>query len=417
MARQVRGANVRAGIIAVALLGTAAIASAQNAAQDYPQWRGRNRDGAVSGFAAPNAWPDTLTLKWKVDIGPGYSTPIVVGNRVFTFTRREGNEVLLALDAATGKKIWETSYAAPYKMNPATKAHGDGPKSTPTFANGKLYTLGISGIVSAFDASNGKILWQTAAPKVDPLYGTAMSPIIERDAVIVHVGGNDNGALTAFDSASGNVKWAWPGDGPAYGSPVIANIGGTRQVITVTQANIVGVDVANGTLLWKAPLVSLHATNSLTPVIFGDVVMMSTDSRGLFAIKPVTQGAAWTTEQLWENNDVSLKLSNFVLVGQTLYGLSGKNSGQYFAIDARTGRTLWLGKAREAQNTAIATSGDLVFLLNDDAQLTIAKGSTAGLEPLRKYTVADGATWAQPAITGNRMFIKDVSTLALWSFN
>src|SRR5262249_38848620 len=131
------GAGIRAGVAALTFLGIATTAAVQSAAQDYPQWRGKNRDGAVSAFAAPKTWPETLTLKWKVDIGPGYSTPIVVGTRVFTFTRRDGNEVLLALDTATGKKIWETSYAAPYKMNPATKAHGDGPKSTPTYANGK----------------------------------------------------------------------------------------------------------------------------------------------------------------------------------------------------------------------------------------------------------------------------------------
>src|SRR5260221_4396078 len=120
--------HVRAGVIAITLIAIAAAAAAQTAAQDYPQWRGKNRDGSASGFTAPKAWPEALTLRWKVDIGPGYSTPIVIGSRVFTYTRRDGNEVLLALDAATGKTVWETKYAAPYKANPATKAHGDGPK-------------------------------------------------------------------------------------------------------------------------------------------------------------------------------------------------------------------------------------------------------------------------------------------------
>ena len=155
----------------------------------------------------------------------------------------------------------------------------------------------------------------------------------------------------------------------------------------------------------------------MTPVIFGDVVIYSTEEAGVIAIRPLKEGTAWSTETVWETTDVWLKMSSPVMVGDTLFGLSSKNSGQYFAIDARTGEVLWLGKPREADNTAIVTSGDLVFLLNDDAQLTVARGSRMGLEPVRRYTVADSATYAQPTITGNRIFIKDVDTLALWSFN
>src|SRR5579864_2420227 len=118
--------------IATALACVTPVA-AQTASQDVPQWRGPSRDGSASAFTAPKTWPEQLTLKWKVEVGPGYSTPIVVGNRVFTFTRRDGSEVLMGLDAASGNEVWETTYPAPYKMPPATKAHGEGPKSTPLY--------------------------------------------------------------------------------------------------------------------------------------------------------------------------------------------------------------------------------------------------------------------------------------------
>ena len=403
--------------MAIVVLAPAIDAAGQNDPQNYPQWRGRHRDGAASAFTPPEAWPESLTLKWKVDVGSGYATPLVIGNRVFAFTGRDGNEMMTALDATTGNKIWSTSYPAPYKMHPSAEPHGEGPWATPLFHNSKLYTLGISGIVSAVDAVTGKLLWQTSAPAVGPLYGTAMSPVADRHVVIVHVGGHDKGALTAFDAGTGEVKWAWSGDGPGYGSPVIAEIAGTRQVITETQQKIVGVDVLTGALLWERELESPYTTNSVTPVIFGDVVIYSTEEAGVIAIRPLKEGTAWSTETVWETTDVWLKMSSPVMVGDTLFGLSSKNSGQYFAIDARTGEVLWLGKPREADNTAIVTSGDLVFLLNDDAQLTVARGSRMGLEPVRRYTVADSATYAQPTITGNRIFIKDVDTLALWSFN
>jgi outer membrane protein assembly factor BamB len=407
----------RAAFVIAGAIAAAVPAAAQLSSPDYPQWRGQNRDGSASAFAAPKSWPQKLTLKWKVDVGAGYATPLVVGNRVYTLARQNGDEVMMALDAVTGKPIWQTRYAAPYKMNPATASHGEGPKSTPLYYGGKLYTLGISGIASAFEASNGKLLWQKPAPPVDPLFGTAMSPAADRDVVVFHVGGHSRGALTAFDVNTGAAKWAWTGDGPAYASPMIVEIGGTRQVVAVTQQKVVGVDLASGQLLWERPLVSPHATNAVTPIINADTVIVTTQDAGVTAFKPTKRNSQWSTDTVWETREVGMKLSNPVLLGDTLYGLSHKHSGQLFALDARTGKVLWLGKEREASNIAFVVAGDLLFLLNDDAELTVAKSSRTGFEPLHRYTVADSATWAQPAISGNRIFVKDVSTLALWMLN
>src|SRR5438132_301291 len=178
---------------------------------------------------------DRRPRKWKVEVGLGYSTPILIGNRLYMYSRQSDNEVLTAVEAETGKTIWQSSYAAPFTMNPAAARHEKGPKSTPTFANGRLYTLGMSGIVTAFDATTGKQLWQKPASPVGPLYGTAMSPLVDRGLVIVHVGGHNQGALTAFEATTGDVKWRWTGDGPSYGSPIAAEFDGTRQVIVFTQ--------------------------------------------------------------------------------------------------------------------------------------------------------------------------------------
>ena len=174
-----------------AVLGVASAVGGQGRPADWPQWRGPNRDGAVASFAEPKAWPEQLTRKWKVDVGIGYATPILIGNRVFVYSRRDDDETLTALEAETGKAIWQSKYPAPYTMHPAAVRHEKGPKSTPTFANGKLYTLGMSGIVTAFDAATGKQLWQKPASVPGPLYGTAMSPLVDRGLVIVHVGSHN----------------------------------------------------------------------------------------------------------------------------------------------------------------------------------------------------------------------------------
>src|SRR5438128_2548823 len=145
---RVRHASIAGLLVAAALI---APVGAQNPSmsgrpgQDWPQWRGPQRDGSLTTYAEPTSWPDKLTQRWKVEVGTGYATPIVVGNRVYAFARQQENEVMRAIDADSGKVVWETGYPAPFKMNPATARHGPGPKSTPTYANGRLFTLRISG--------------------------------------------------------------------------------------------------------------------------------------------------------------------------------------------------------------------------------------------------------------------------------
>ena len=274
-------------------------ASAQRPGTDWPQWRGAARDGAAS-FTPPATWPERLTQRWKVEVGLGYSAPIIAGDRVFAFSRQDDSEVMRALDAATGKTIWETKYAAVYKPNPAaTRTHGTGPKSTPTFADGRLYTLGMSGIVSAFDAASGKLLWQKPSPPVEPLYHTAMSPVVDGGLVIVHVGGHNNGALTAFDARTGDVKWTWTGDGPAYGSPIVAELGGTRQVVTVTQENLVGVSAAGGELLWRRPYAVRATRNAATPILHGQTVIVSGLGLPVTAFRVMKRGEQWVSEDVW----------------------------------------------------------------------------------------------------------------------
>ena len=135
------------------------------------------------------------------------------------------------------------------------------------------------------------------------------------------------------------------------------------------------------------------------------------------ALRPVRRDAGWEVETVWETSDVSMYLSNPVVIGDALYGLSQRSSGEYFALDAQSGTVLWLGPPRQASNTAVVKSGDVLFLLNDDGELIVAKASRAAFEPLKRYSVADSATWAQPAITGKRIFIKDATSLTLWAID
>ena len=396
------------------LIGCAGTAAAQRSPRDYPQWRGLNRDGAASAFSEPASWPDALKRRWKVDVGEGYATPLVVANAVYVFTRRNGTEVMTALNAETGNELWHTSYPAPYAPATPAAAHGVGPKATPLFHNGRLYSLGVTGIVSAFDAATGKLAWQTPAAPEHPSYGTAVSPVGDKNLVIVHPG--DHGPLTAFDANTGAVKWAGSDRG-AYASPIIVELGGVRQVVTMTQQSVLGVSLSDGARLWEYPWLSRTTPSAITPILYGEVLIVSSQAMGVTALKPTKHGGKWVVDVVWETRDVSLFLSNPVLVGDTLFGLSERARGQFFALDANTGTVLWRGQPRQASNTAVVKAGTLLFLLNDDAELIVARSSKSGFEPLKRYIVADSATWAQPTVSGNRIFVKEVTSLSLWTLN
>jgi outer membrane protein assembly factor BamB len=400
---------------AVLIAGTISM-SAQKPTADWPQWRGPNRDGSAPSFTPPKAWPAMLTQRWKTEVGIGYATPVVVGARVYTFARRGDNEVVAALDAATGKQIWQAEYPAPYNLVKAAASHGMGPKSTPAFADGRLFTLGISGILSAYDANTGKLLWQKPAPAVGPTFTTSQSPIVDRGVLIAHVDGNKEGGLTAFDPATGKERWVWNGDGPGYGSPIVAEIAGTRQVIVPTYQNLVGVSAETGELLWRRAHRGRSDVNAITPLVAGQNIISSSVEVGVVSVRVAKKGDQWVAEDAWLNDTASFQLSNGTIVGNALFGLSSVGSGTYVIIDTQSGKTLWAGQPRAANNVAMQKAGNLLLALENDGELLVIDGSkTTELTELRRYKVADTATWAAPAISGNRIFVKDESSVTLWT--
>ena len=402
------------GIATVLMVGLLA-APHVVAAQDWPQWRGPHRDGSVDGFEVPGSWPARLTEQWKVEVGLGYATPVLVGARIYMFARQGDDEVMLALDAGSGETLWRTSYPAPFQMNPAAARHEAGPKSTPTYADGRLFTLGMSGIVTAFDAETGRQLWQRPGGPVQPMFHTGMSPFVDGDLMILHVGGHDDGALTGFDVETGDIRWSWNGDGPAYGSPIVVELAGTRQVVTFTQANFVGVSAETGELLWRRPYTTPSNTTSQTPHVYQNDVIEAGRGNGITRFRVVRESGAWTTENVWHTDAASLHMANGVVVDGVLFGLSHLNSGQYFGLDLDTGEVLWTSAPRQAENAAIVHAGQTIFSLEEDAELVVVTSSRTGFEPVQRYEVATSATWAQPTLAGNRVFVKDVDSLTLWT--
>jgi outer membrane protein assembly factor BamB len=384
---------------------------------DWPQWRGAARDGVASSLTVPATWPAQLTKKWQATVGLGHSSPVIAGNRVVVHTRQANREVVSAYDLASGKQLWQDAVDAPYTVNQAAAGHGPGPKATPTIADGRVFTFGISGIFSAHDLATGKLLWRKNAPPAPPEYGTSSSPIVDGSSVIAFLGGQNAGALTAMDAATGKERWRWTGDGPGYSSPVLMAKGGVRQVITQSQTRLIGLRADTGQLLWEVPLKTPYDQNVVTPLILDDVVIsagLDTPTTAYWVI--ASRGKGWSATPRWRNDQVSMYMSSPAVSGTTIFGLSNKNRGQFFAIDIATGKTLWLGKGREAENASIVRAGDYLLLSTTNSELIVAKVSATAFEEVKRYTVADSAMWAHPAYAGRNIVVKDVDKLIVWSY-
>jgi outer membrane protein assembly factor BamB len=398
---------------------TIIIASQNLFAQDWTQWRGAHRDGVVTGFIAPKQWPDQLKSKWKVTVGSGHSSPLVIGKRVYLHSRQGENEVVSAFEFDTGKVIWQDSYPAAYSMNPAATGHGKGPKSTPVYHDGKLYTLGITGVLSCYDTAKGRMLWRKESLAMfnakAPFFGTASSPMIDRGLVIALMGGNDSGALVAFDANSGAEKWRWNGDGPGYASPIVVEIAGKRQFITQSQKKIIGIWADNGGLLWQVPFETDYVQNIVTPIQYKDLLIFSGLNKGVFAVRVGWRDNKWVTETIWQNKEVSMYMNSPLLSGNLLFGMSHRNKGQFFCLDADTGKTLWTGDPRQGENAAMVLANGLIFSLTDDAHLIVTSAADKAARVIKNYQVANSPTWAHPAIVGKNILVKDETTLAMLS--
>jgi outer membrane protein assembly factor BamB len=388
---------------------------------DWPQFRGPTRDNKVVGFSAPATWPKELKKQWDVGVGDGVASPALVGDRVYTFTRVGDEEVVTCLNAETGKEVWKEKYKAEAVKGAAAgfTEKFTGPRSSPAVGGGKVCTLGVAGVVSCFDAATGKLAWQKET-KGKPQFYTSTSPLIVDGKCIIHVGsaakgGGGMGELIAYELANGNEKWKWSGDGPGYGSPVVATIRGVKQVVEQTSSNLVGVGFEDGKLLWKTPLlVGNYQTG--TPIIDGDVVICAGSA---FTIEK--SGDKFEAKPLWKERPPATYntpvLKDGVLYGLASAGGGGKGKGaatKLFAQDAKTGKELWQDSAARGECGAVLDTGNVLLLLSSDSNLVAFKPDKDEFKEVAKYKVADTPTYAMPIISGKRIYVKDRDSLTLW---
>ena len=416
MSTYARGQGVFLRLLAAFL--TVAFAAAVDA--QWPQWRGPNRDGIVPAASVPARWPEgTPKLRWRRPVGEGYSSPVVSAGRVYVHSRRDPDEIVTSLDLASGKPLWSATYTSSFTKNKYANSMAKGPFSTPLVANGRVYTLGTSAVLSAFDAADGTLRWRKDWSKeIDTsrlFTGTAMSPIVDSGLLIVHVGDDDAGAIRALDPATGADKWTLPGHGPGYASPVIVAAGGTRQLVTMTDKAVIGVAVETGRELWQIPWPDEWNENIVTPVLAGDVLVVSGTRKGTFGYRLEKTGAGWAPQQIWHNTDLPMYMSSPVADGSFIYGFSSRRKGQLFCLDARTGTAKWTTEGRAGTNAAIHSAGPNLVVLTTEGELLVVSRNPERYQEVRRYKLAESQTWAHPIVLGSALVVRDAQDIAVFS--
>jgi outer membrane protein assembly factor BamB len=388
-----------------------------SSAQDWAQWRGPSRDGSVTAAAVPATWPSAVTPAWRVEVGEGYSSPVVSGTRVFVHSRRDPEELVTAVDLQTGNVLWQRTYPAPFAKNQYAVRMAKGPNSTPLVTGDVIYTLGVTGVLSAWNVADGTLLWRndySDAVDTSKLFcGTAMSPLVEGGAIIVQVGSDVHGGrLLALDPATGAERWNWKGPGPGYASPIVATINGVRQIITLTNSSLVGIEAASGAQLWSAAFLDEWHENIVSPLWTGTHLIVSGVRQGTQAFALTVTGGSWRVAQVWKNADVTMYMSAPVFADDTVYGLSNKRKGQFVALDAAKGAVRWATEGREGDHATVLVAPAHVLFLTNAGDLVITRRHAATFTEERRIEIASGETWAVPAFVPGGLVIRDAQGLA-----
>ena len=386
---------------------------------EWPQWRGPARDSSAPQLQLPATWPAQLREVWAAEVGPSDSGPVVAGGKVYTFTRSGEKEVVTALDLETGAVVWQDAGEAPFKPMVMVGIHGAGPYSTPLVADGRIYTLGITQILTARDAATGKPVWQRGFGSefkiTQPFYGNSLSPLLVDGKLVIEVGGGGNGAVLAVDPATGEDVWRLPGDGPAYGSPIAVDIDGTKQIVTLTQKRLIGVEAATGKLLWETPFQVDVDNTALTPLFHDGLLFLGASRRPMRAFR-VTRGAAgFAATEVWANPAVELVYSTPVVAGGSLVAYSAQRKGQLVVLDPATGAVTWSAEGRQGDHSYLVANGSTVLSFLVGGEVEVVKVADGKADVVAKYDVASSELWSHPVVLERHLLTKDRSHVRLWA--
>ena len=377
----------------------------------WTQWGGPHRNFQTEASGLKDVWPASgPRVIWKRALGEGYSSPAVENGVIYTMYGKPKREVVLAADAETGKTLWE--HTTPMTFQSDAPELGNGPYSTPLLVGDRLFTTGVAGRLQCLDKKTGKLLWTQELWSDHGgsrmMYGYAASPLAFRDSIIVPVGGRGKSVM-AFQQADGKVAWAKNDFGNVYSSPLLINVGGLEQVAQLMDGAMIAVNPHNGDLQWQVPFKADYSIAIATPLWGPDNLMFisSEYNAGSKVIELQRNGQQTTAKELWSSNRLRLHHSNAMRIGDAIYFSSGGKGSQAIlsAVDARSGTIHW--QERSIQKASFVWADQKLITVAQDGSLMIAYPSTKGFRIAAKAQLLTELAWTPPVLVGTRVYLRD----------
>ncbi len=409
-------------IPALGLTASAAIAASDTGLDSvWPQWRGPDRDGHVSG----SPWPDKLDAShlrqiWRVDLAPSYSGPIVAGDRVFTTETKEKKfEVVMALDRKTGKQLWRTDWEGAISVPFFAKSNGDWIRSTPAFDGECLYVAGMRDVLVCLDAQTGTIRWrldfvkELNAPLPD--FGFVSSPLVDGDAVYVQAGAS----CVKISKHDGKVIWHTLRDqggmyGSAFSSPIFATLASKRQLVVQTRQMLAGLDPSDGSVLWQQPVEAFQGMNILTPVAYQDTLYTSTYGGKTIGFKVAQTNGKFSVSESWRQKSQGYMTTPVIIQGVAYTLLK---SQRMMAIEVESGHECWTSDEAFGLYMSLVAQGDRILALDQRGLLFLIHANKEKLEVLDRRKLTDEETWAHLAVAGEELFVRELKGLMAYRWS
>ena len=372
----------------------------------WPGFRGPDRDSIIPGLRIETDWTASPPVElWRRAIGPGWSSFAVRGELLYTQEQRGDDEVVACYNATTGEPVWRHRDTARFWESNG----GAGPRATPTLSGGRVYTFGATGILNVLDAGDGSVVWsRNAASDTDakvPSWGFASSPLVVGDVVIVAV----EGALAAYDLATGDPRWFGPDGGDGYSSPHLLTIDGVAQILLMSRAGAISVAPADGALLWEHPWPG--RTRIVQPALTadGDILISRGETTGMRRIAVAHGPGGWTIEERWTSIRLKPYFSDFVVHEGHAFGF---DSSILACIDVEDGKRKWKGGRYGHGQLVLLADQDLLLVLSEKGELALVAAAPDRFTELARFPAVESKTWNHPVLFGDVLLVRNGQEMA-----
>jgi outer membrane protein assembly factor BamB len=382
---------------------------------DWTSFRGEERDGVIRGTAIATNWNGASVLSvWKHGVGPAWSSLLVVGNRLYTQEQRGENETVVGYDADSGEQVWAHEDIGRFNET----VSGPGPRATPTFANGRLYTLGGTGLLNCLDAATGACLWKMdikdASGAKAAMWGFVSSPLVAGDLVVVYAGGEAGKGLLAYRAESGALAWTAPAGASSYSSPQLTSIAGVPQCLMLHDAGLTAVDIATGRVLWETGVAMKGAPRTGQPRLMeaNKLLVASLGGLGCSLIEVSKNGDKWIVTEKWATKSLKPEFPDFVAHKGYAYGF---DVGIFCCINLTDGNRRWKEGRYGRGQVMLLADQDVLLVSTETGELVLLAADASGHRQLGRFQAIEGKTWNHPVVRGNRIYLRNAQEMACYS--